>query len=326
MRNLITGGAGFIGSHLAERLVEKGEEIIVLDDFSTGRREHIESLLERPGTRLVRGSVTDDYLVSAVMQECDRVYHLAAAVGVFLVVRQPVDTIIRCAFGTEIVLKHAAARNVPTLIASTSEVYGRREEVPFSEDDDLRLGPPVQARWSYACSKALDEFLALAYHKERGLPVVIARLFNTVGPRQVGFYGMVLPRFVGQALKGGPITVYGTGKQRRCFAHVKDVVGALERLATEPRAIGGVFNIGSDQEISILELAEHVKRIVNPKAEIQLIPYREAYEEGFEDPLRRMPDLSKIRRLIGYQSTVGIDEIIRQVAAYEKACLSEAKP
>jgi len=324
MRNLITGGAGFIGSHLADRLVEQGEEVVVLDDFSTGRRENIESLLERPGTRLVRGSVTDDYLVSAVMQECDRVYHLAAAVGVFLVVRQPVDTIIRCAFGTEIVLKHAAARQLPTLIASTSEVYGRREEVPFSEDDDLRLGPPVQARWSYACSKALDEFLALAYHKERKLPVVIARLFNTVGPRQVGFYGMVLPRFVGQALQGGPITVYGTGEQTRCFAHVRDVVAGLERLATEPGAIGGVFNIGSDEEITILELAEQVKRIVNPEAKIERIPYREAYEEGFEDPPRRVPDLSKIRRLIGYESTVGIDEIIRQVAAYEQARVSKA--
>jgi UDP-glucose 4-epimerase len=322
---LITGGAGFIGSHLAEALLDRGVAVRVLDDLSTGCLRNVEPLKERPGFRCAVGSIFDESAVAALLDGCDAVVHLAAAVGVRLIVESPVRTIETNVHGTEIVLRHAARRGTPVLLASTSEVYGKSEKVPYAEEDDHVLGPTTRGRWSYAASKLVDEFLALSYGKEKGLPVVIARLFNTVGPRQTGRYGMVIPSFVRQALAGGPLTVYGDGKQSRCFADVGDVVGALVKLLDEPRARGQVYNVGNDEEITIRALAERVVARAGVKAEIRHVPYDEAYEAGFEDMRRRVPDLRKIKALIGYKPTTGIDAILDRVIAYERAQGDAAK-
>ena len=324
MRALITGGAGFIGSHLAEALLTSGAEVAVIDDLSTGSIENLEHL-----KGLHKFSYTVDTLMNRshlaeLIDRADVVFHLAAAVGVRLIVESPVRTIETNIKGTELVLELAAKKRKKVLLTSTSEVYGKSNRIPFREDHDLVLGPTVKGRWSYACSKAIDEFLALAYWREKRVPVVIARLFNTVGPRQTGRYGMVIPTFVQQALSGGPITVFGDGTQSRCFGWVGDVVGALVRLADHPAAVGQVFNVGADTEIRIRDLAEMVKRLTASDAEIRLVPYSEAYEEGFEDMHRRIPDLTKIRALIGYEPTVGLPEILRHVIEYCRA--NDARP
>lgn len=311
---LITGGAGFIGSHLAERLLNEGHAVTVIDDLSTGRKENIEHLTGNPKFRFVVGSIMDETLTAPLVHQCDVVYHLAAAVGVFLVVHSPVRTIETTASGTETILKLAWMAGKKVMVASSSEVYGKRGTVPFRESDDLVLGPPDKGRWSYACSKLLDEFLALAYHRERKLRVVVVRFFNIVGPRQIGRYGMVLPRFVGQALDGGPITVYGNGEQTRSFTHVLDAIDGVVRLMNSPEAEGNVFNVGSDREISIRELAETVRRLTNPSVEIEYIPYDKAYSKGFEDLPRRVPDISRAGALAGYEPTRSIEQIIEELA------------
>ncbi|HUS57870.1 MAG TPA: GDP-mannose 4,6-dehydratase, partial [Planctomycetota bacterium] len=290
-----------------------GHRVVVIDDLSTGRKENICHLLSNTNFKFVVGSILDETLMAPLVDECEMIYHLAAAVGVFLVVHSPVRAIETTAGGTQTVLKLAWLAKKKVLLASSSEVYGKRSEVPFREDDDLVLGPPDKGRWSYACSKLLDEFLALAYHRERGLRCVIARFFNIVGPRQVGRYGMVIPRFVQQARDGGPIVVYGDGRQTRSFTHVADAVGCIIGLANTQAAEGSVVNIGSDREISIRELAEIVRAIANPAAEIQHIPYDQAYAAGFEDLPRRVPDISRARRLAGYTPTRSIEDIIREL-------------
>ncbi len=315
MRILVTGGAGFIGSHLCDRLLDSGHAVTALDDLSTGSPDNLRQARTRGRFQFVRGTVLDPRLTRRLVGRADAVVHLAAAVGVMLVVKSPVRTIETNIRGTEVVLEAAAMRKTPVLIASTSEVYGKGAKSPFAEDDDSVLGPPDHGRWAYAASKLVDEFLALAYWRERGLPAVIARLFNTVGPRQTGRYGMVVPRFVAQALAGGPITVYGDGRQTRCFAHVDDVTDALERLLVARRARGRAVNVGSNEELSIGGLARLVRRRVNPKARIKRVPYRRAYGEGFEDLRRRVPDLARIRGLIGWKPRRRIEEIIDSVAA-----------
>jgi UDP-glucose 4-epimerase len=319
MRALITGGAGFIGSHLADRLLADGHTVFVLDDLSTGAFENIAHLKGRPGFHFTIDTVTNEPLLAELVDQCDTIYHLAAAVGVRLIVEAPVRTIETNVHGTEVVLKHAAKKGKTVLVASTSEVYGKSADVPFREDGDLALGSTIRHRWAYACSKALDEFLALAYWKEKKLPVVIVRLFNTVGPRQTGRYGMVVPNFVQQALAGRPITVFGDGTQSRCFTYVGDVVSALAVLPLEPRAVGGVFNLGNTEEVTILQLAERVKTLTGSSSPIVTVPYDQAYESGFEDMPRRVPDISRIAALIGYQPRVGLDEILRRVIEYYKA-------
>ncbi len=316
---LITGGAGFIGSHLADHLIGRGNEVWVLDDLSTGSIENIEHLKSDPQFHYGIETLTNVPAVAELVDRCDVIFHLAAAVGVRLIVESPVRTIETNIRGTEIILQLAVKKKKLVVLASTSEVYGKANKVPFREDDDLLIGPTVRARWSYACSKALDEFLTLAYWKEHRLPVIVVRLFNTVGPRQTGRYGMVLPNFVRQALAGEPVTVYGTGKQTRCFGYVGDVVEALEKLMSCPEALGEVFNLGSDQEVSIEELAHRVRRIVGSRSEIVYVPYSQAYEEGFEDMLRRVPSLKKIRSFIGYQPKTSLDQIIESVVQYERA-------
>ncbi len=313
MKALITGGAGFIGSHLAERLLRDGHEVAVLDNLSTGSIDNISHLKTTPGFSYAIDSVTNESLLAEMIDRSDVVFHLAAAVGVKLIVEQPVHTIETNVHGTEVVLKHANKKKKLVFIASTSEVYGKSTDVPFREGAELVLGATVKHRWAYACSKLIDEFLALAYWKERKLPVIIVRLFNTVGPRQTGQYGMVLPTFVRQALAGQPITVFGDGKQTRSFTYVGDVVEALLKLATEPRAVGGVFNIGNTDEVSIRELAERVKTLSGSQSSIQYVPYDEAYEAGFEDMPRRVPDISKIRSLIGYEPKLELNAIIKTV-------------
>jgi UDP-glucose 4-epimerase len=313
VKALITGGAGFVGSHLSERLLEQGHEVAVLDNLSTGSIDNISHLKGVPGFSYVVDSVTNEPLLAEMIDRCDVVFHLAAAVGVKLIVEQPVHTIETNVHGTEVVLKHANKKKKLVFIASTSEVYGKSATVPFREGADLVLGPSSKHRWAYACSKLIDEFLALAYWKERKLPVVIVRLFNTVGPRQTGQYGMVLPTFVRQALAGHPITVFGDGTQSRSFTYVGDVVGALVTLAGEPRAVGQVFNIGNMGEVTIGDLAQKVKDMTGSTSPIHYIPYDQAYEEGFEDMPRRVPDISKLRELIGYEPTLGLDDIVRTV-------------
>ena len=315
MRVLITGGAGFVGSHLAEALLARGDEVSVLDDLSTGSIENIAHLKPHPKFRYTIDSVTNAPLVAEMIDGCDTVVHLAAAVGVKLIVEQPVRTIETNVHGTEVVLKIANKKKKLVLIASTSEVYGKSAIVPFKEDADLVLGPTSKHRWAYACSKMIDEFLALAYWKERKLPVIIVRLFNTVGPRQTGQYGMVVPTFVQQALGGKPITVFGDGTQSRSFTYVGDVVRAVIALINEPRAVGEVFNIGNGREISIADLALLIKEMTGSQSPIVTIPYDQAYEEGFEDMPRRVPDISKIRALVGYEPTVELDEILTRVIA-----------
>lgn len=318
MKALITGGAGFIGSHLAEALLTRGDKVYVLDDLSTGTIENIQHLRDEPGFSYTIDTVMNECLVANLIDWCDVVFHLAAVVGVRLVIDEPVRTIETNLRGTEIVLRHAAEKGRKVLLASTSEVYGKAGRFPFGEGDDLVLGATTLARWSYACSKAVDEFLALAYWREKALPVVIARFFNTVGPRQTGCYGMVIPSFVEQALTGGAITVYGNGQQTRCFCYVSDVVDAVLRLADHPDAVGGVFNVGSDCEITMLDLAHRVKAKTGSASEIVLVSYEQAYGKGFEDMRRRVPNTTKIYTLTGWEPRTSLDEIIDRVIAYQK--------
>jgi UDP-glucose 4-epimerase len=316
VRAFITGGAGFIGSHLSEALLDAGHEVLVLDNLSTGSMENIARLKGRPGFEYHIDSVDNESLLAELIDRSDVVFHLAAAVGVKLIVEQPVYTIENNVHGTEVVLKHANKKKKLVVIASTSEVYGKSEDVPFREDSDLVMGPTPKHRWAYACSKAIDEFLALAYWKERKLPVIIVRFFNTVGPRQTGQYGMVIPNFVRQALAGEPITVFGDGTQTRSFTHVADVVQALLKLVVEPKAIGQVINIGNTQEVTILQLAERVRELSGSKSTITFTPYDQAYESGFEDMPRRVPALAKVKGLIGYEPKHQLDEILTQVIEY----------
>jgi len=317
VKALITGGAGFVGSHLAEALLARGDTVHVLDNLSTGSMDNIGHLKGRERFHYLIDSVMNERVVAEMVDHVDVVYHLAAAVGVKLIVESPVNTIETNVHGTEMVLKVASKKKKKVLIASTSEVYGKSEQVPFREDADLVLGATTKGRWSYACSKAIDEFLALAYWKEKHLPVVVFRLFNTVGPRQTGRYGMVIPNFVKQALQGHPITVFGDGTQSRSFTYVSDVVDVLVKLAEHPGAVGQVLNIGNDhEEIGILELAQRVKARTGSRSAIEMIPYDKAYEEGFEDMPRRVPDLTKIRTLLGYEPRVHLDEILDRVAEY----------
>jgi UDP-glucose 4-epimerase len=316
MRTLITGGAGFIGSHLAEALLDAGHQVLVIDNLSTGSMENIAHLKGRSGFEYVIDSVENENLLAELIDRSEVVFHFAAAVGVKLIVEQPVYTIETNVHGTEIVLKHANKKKKLVVIASTSEVYGKSEQIPFREDSDLVLGPTTKHRWAYACSKAIDEFLALAYWKERKLPVIIVRFFNTVGPRQTGQYGMVIPNFVRQALAGEPITVFGDGTQSRSFTHVTDVVGALLKLMVEPKAIGQVINIGNIEEVTIQTLAERVRQLSGSSSPIKLVPYDEAYESGFEDMPRRVPDLSKAAKMIGYAPKLTLEDILTQVIDY----------
>lgn len=318
MKILITGGAGFIGSHLAEALLARREEVFIIDDLSTGSIDNIIHLKDNPRFHYTIDTIKNQSVMAELVDRCDYLVHLAAAVGVKLIVESPVNTIETNIYGTEIVLQLANKKKKKVLIASTSEVYGKNDDVPFKEDADMVLGPTTKGRWSYACSKAIDEFLALAYYKEKKLPVVIARLFNTVGPRQTGRYGMVVPTFVQQALRGHAITVYGDGTQTRSFTHVKDVVRALIGIVNHAEAVGQVFNIGNNKEISIEELAKRIREKTSSDSEIVYIPYDQAYEEGFEDMLRRVPDITKINRLIGFAPEAGIEEIIDSVIDYYK--------
>ena len=316
MRFLITGGAGFIGSHLAEALLARGDEVMVLDDLSTGSMENIRHLKASPKFSYWIESVMNHALLAELVDESDLVMHLAAAVGVRLIVESPVRTIETNVKGTELVLQAAQKKKKPVFIASTSEVYGKSTAIPFHEDADLVLGPTIRGRWSYAASKALDEFLALAYWREKKLPVIVGRFFNTVGPRQTGRYGMVLPNFVRQAMKGSPITVFGTGKQSRCFCYVGDVVTALLKLVEKSQAVGQVFNIGSTEEISIEGLALLVKQKLRSDSQICYIPYDQAYEDGFEDMIRRIPSIEKISKCIGWKSVTPLDATIDSIIQY----------
>lgn len=318
MRYLITGGAGFIGSHLTERLLEEGHDILILDNLSTGRYENLMHIDDGKRVRLVVDTVNDPEIVSECVKETEAVFHLASAVGVRLIIDQPVRTIESIVGGTDTVLRACARYRRPVLLTSTSEVYGNGTKAPFAEEDDRLMGPTTKRRWSYACAKALDEFLSLAHWYESKLPVVIARLFNTVGPRQTGQYGMVVPRFVQQGLRGQPITVYGDGGQSRCFGHIHDVVGALVRLMRAPEARGQIFNVGNDSEVTILELAEKVREMTGGKSEIAFVPYEEAYAEGFDDMRRRVPDLTKLKKLLDYQPTRDLTAILKDVIEYEK--------
>ena len=314
-RVLVTGGAGFIGSHLCERLLAGGHCVTVLDNLSTGRYSNVASLEKRQEFRLYVDSVLNERLTEELVHDSDAVYHLASAVGVELIVARPVHTIESIFDATEVVLRACARYRKPILITSTSEVYGKGTVIPFREEDDTTSGPTSRRRWAYACAKALDEFLALAHWYETQLPVRIVRLFNTVGPRQTGQYGMVVPRFVEAALAGQPLRVYGTGEQRRCFAHVLDAVEGLVKLMEEPGAVGQVVNIGTDEEVTILELAERVKQITGSASAIEKVPYEQAYGPGFEDMSRRVPCLEKARKLIGFQPARDLERIIRDVAA-----------
>ena len=316
MRYLITGGAGFIGSHLAEELLRRGHEVYILDDLSTGSIANIQHLKTHAKFHYVIDSVMNRQLTAELIDIADVVYHLAAAVGVKLIVESPVRTIETNIQATEIVLSLANKKKRPTFVASTSEVYGKSMDFPFREDGELVMGATTKGRWSYACSKAIDEFLAVAYWKEKKLPTVVARLFNTVGPRQTGQYGMVVPNFVRQALAGHPITVFGDGKQSRCFSHVADVVRALIGLMETPEAYGNVFNIGSAEEVTILDLARRVREAAQSKSEIEFVPYEKAYEEGFEDMPRRVPDTTKVKALIGWQPTIALPQILSDVVEF----------
>jgi UDP-glucose 4-epimerase len=313
LRVLITGGAGFIGSHLSDAYLQRGDEVFIIDDLSTGSIENIRHLKDHPRFHYTIDNVANQPVTAELVDQCDVIVHLAAAVGVKLIVESPVRTIETNVHGTEVVLSLANKKKKKVLIASTSEVYGLSAEIPFREDGNLVMGATTKGRWSYACSKAIDEFLALAYWREKKLPTTVVRLFNTVGPRQTGQYGMVIPTFVKQALAGRPITVYGSGKQSRCFCYVGDVVGALVKLVDTDEAVGEVFNVGSNQEISIVDLAKRVKELSNSESEIVFVPYDEAYEEGFEDMPRRIPDISKVNKLIGFKPALELDGILKSV-------------
>jgi len=317
LRVLITGGAGFIGSHLADAYLHRGDEVFVIDDLSTGRIENIQHLKPNPRFHYTIESVHNYPVTAELVDQCDVVFHLAAAVGVKLIVESPVRTIETNVRGTEVVLTIANKKKKKVMVASTSEVYGLSTDVPFREDGCLVMGATTKGRWSYACSKAIDEFLALAYWRERKLPTIIVRLFNTVGPRQTGQYGMVIPTLVKQALAGRPMTVYGDGSQTRCFGYVGDVVSALMKLMEHKEAVGQVFNIGSNQEISILELAQRIKELTGSGSEIVFVPYDEAYEEGFEDMPRRVPDITKVSQLVDFQPRMPLDGILGTVIEYQ---------
>jgi UDP-glucose 4-epimerase len=311
MRYLITGGAGFIGSHLAEKMLEGGHSLTVIDDLSTGSIRNIQHLKGKPGFKYIIESIFNRSVLAELIDDCDAVFHLGAAVGVKLIVESPVRTIETNVRGTEGILEFANKKKKKVILASTSEVYGKASKVPFSEDDDLVMGPTVKGRWSYACSKAIDEFLALAYWREHKLPTVVARLFNTIGPRQSGHYGMVVPRFIGQALSGQNLTVYGTGTQSRCFTYVADVVEWLLRLATNDDANGRVFNLGNPEEITIKDLALKIIKMTGAKVGIEYVPYEKAYEEGFEDMERRVPDIKKVQEATGYSPKVHLDQALQ---------------
>ncbi len=313
MRVLVTGGAGFIGSHLAEVLVKRGDAVTVLDNFSTGRYANIAPLDGHPRFQLVTGSILNEFLVDKLVERSDVVFHLAAAVGVELIIKKPLESLMTNIRGSEVVLEMAHRYRKKVLVASTSEIYGKNINGPLREDMDRVLGSPLKSRWSYSTSKAVDEILAYVYWKEKGVPTIIVRLFNTVGPRQSGAYGMVIPRFVGQALRGEPLAVHGTGKQTRCFLHVADAVTALVRLIEHPKAVGDVFNIGSQEEVTIEDVARRVIRLTGSSSRIEPIPYEQAYEEGFEDMQRRVPDIGKIAALIGFRPSMALDQIIASV-------------
>jgi UDP-glucose 4-epimerase len=315
---LITGGAGFIGSHLCELLVQHGHQVVAIDNLSTGRLENIQHLLPIPSFQFVRETITNSQVLDRLISEADILIHLAAVVGVKLIVEDPVNTIATNIMGTEAVLTTANRYQCKVMLASTSEVYGKGYKVPFNEEDDCLIGPTSHSRWSYATSKAIDEFLGLAYYHQFGLPVVVMRFFNTVGPRQTGRYGMVLPRFVRQALASEPITIYGDGKQSRCFGDVADIIDAIVQLAFHPGAIGQVFNIGSTEEVTMNELAERVLEATGSPSKIVYVPYEEAYAPGFEDMRRRVPDLTKIHQLIGYEPHYSLEDTLHRVIAYER--------
>ena len=319
MHALITGGAGFIGSHLAEELLRRGEQVTIIDDLSTGSVENIEHIKGKPGFMYVIDTIHNHPVMAELIDEADIVYHLAAAVGVRLIIESPVRTIETNIKGTELVLELAAKKAKKVLITSTSEVYGKATGIPFREDGDIIFGPTSKSRWSYACSKAIDEFLALAYWKEKRVPAVIVRLFNTVGPRQTGRYGMVVPTLVRAALMDEPLTIFGDGSQTRCFTWVGDAVRALIDLSVHPGAVGEVFNVGSDQEVTIAELAALVKQVTGSSSETVFIPYEQAYGPGFEDMARRVPSLAKVRALIGYEAGMSLPKILGQVAEYHRA-------
>ena len=315
MHILVTGGAGFIGSHLSERLIRDGHTVTALDDLSTGQLSNLAALHNSPDFKFVEGTILDRPLVQDLVDQSDKVFHLAAAVGVKLIMDEPSRSILTNVAGTENVLDAALKDKTHTFIASTSEVYGKTTKFPFSEDDDLTIGATRNLRWSYACAKTLDEFLALAHARESGLPVTVLRFFNTTGPRQTGRYGMVLPSFVKLALAGEPLLVHGTGDQSRCFGHVRDVVDALCLLMDNPDALGQVFNIGTDHEVTIRELAEKVIAATASKSEIRLVPYDQVYPEGFEDMQRRLPDVSKLAGVTGFRPTIPLDRIIEDIIA-----------
>lgn len=317
-RCLVTGGAGFIGSHLSERLLELGHDVIVLDNLSTGRQSNLDQVADHPRLSIRNGSITDPVLLAETMAGVEVIYHLAAAVGVKLVADDPVRTIETNIYPTEVLLRAAAAARQRVFLASTSEVYGKNPKERWTEEDDLHFGPTSRPRWAYGCSKAIDEFLALAYHRKFGLPVVIGRFFNVVGPRQVGHYGMVIPRFVDQALNGGPVVVYDDGEQVRCFAHVKEVVNAIIRLVETPAAQGSVYNIGSDSPVSVRSLANEIIQRIDPRIAVEYLAYRDAYGDDFEDVRRRVPDVSRLESTIGYKPSLTLGEILDDIIRWKR--------
>jgi UDP-glucose 4-epimerase len=321
---LVTGGAGFIGSHLVEHLVARGDQVVVIDDLSTGRRDNLAGV-DAARLRFIEGSVAEG-VERLDPAEVDEIYHLAAAVGVRLVIAEPIGTIETNVLQTSAVLDFAAAAGTPILVASTSEVYGKSSAMPFAEDGDVVYGPPTEPRWAYACSKAIDEFLALAHHRTNAVPAVVVRFFNIVGPRQVGDYGMVLPRFVESALAGRPIEVYGDGAQTRCFCDVRDVVGVLPKMLADPRCAGGVFNVGSDVPIEISELAELVKRTLKSRSPIVRVPYEQAFGSGFDDLRHRRPDLTRLRRVTGFAPRVPLEQTILDLAGAMRSAGSCLEP
>lgn len=315
---LITGGAGFIGSHMAEALLNAGHKVTALDNLSTGRLENISHLENNPNFKIIIGTILNESLVDKLVERCDAVFHLAAAVGVELIVKKPLESLTTNIKGSETVLEMAHRYRKKILITSTSEIYGKNTNGPLKENDDRILGSTLKTRWSYSTAKAVDEMLAYVYWKEKGVPSIIVRLFNTVGPKQTGAYGMVMPRFISQALQNKPITVYGTGKQSRCFLHVKDAVNAMIKLIEEPKAVSNVFNIGSQEEITIEKLAKEIIKLTESSSKIEYIPYEKAYEEGFEDMQRRVPDIKKINDLVGFKPTFSLVEIIGDIVNYLK--------
>ena len=317
-RCLVTGGAGFIGSHLSERLLELGHEVTILDDLSTGRRENLAAIENHPKLQIRTGSITDPVLLADVMSKVDVIYHMAAAVGVKLVADDPVRTIQTNIYPTEELLRLAVQRKQRVFIASTSEVYGKNPKERWTEEDDLVFGPTSRPRWAYGCSKAIDEFLALAFYRKHQLPVVIGRFFNVVGPRQVGHYGMVIPRFVDAAMKGGPVVVYDDGQQVRCFGHVREVVDSVIGLVETPSAHGAVYNIGSDYPVTILQLAQEIIQRVNPAVKVQYLPYRDAYGDDFEDVRRRVPDISRLEKTIGRKPSMTLAAILDDIIRWKR--------